>query len=208
MSDAIDWDALVAAAFRARENAYAPYSRYRVGAALLSESGSTFVGANVENASYGLCLCAERSAVAAAIVTGARRFTAIAVVTGGAEPATPCGMCRQVLAELAPSMPVRCVAESGAVIESTTAALLPHAFTPAQLGVDPEGGDPLRSTMILGTRGEKLETDRPPPGSELFAHDITHPSNNAFVGVALKVAAGTGSELAQASHDDPASPDE
>src|SRR5207344_2995848 len=82
----IDWDALTRAAWRAREEAYAPYSHYRVGAALLAEDGRVFSGANVENASYGLCLCAERAAIGTAIAAGARRFTAIAVVTGGVEP--------------------------------------------------------------------------------------------------------------------------
>ncbi len=178
----IAWDDLVAAAWRARENAYAPYSEYRVGAALEAEDGRIFLGANVENASYGLCLCAERSAVAAAVVAGARRFVAIAVVTGGSEPGSPCGMCRQVMCELGPSFPVRCVSESGAVLESTTAALLPFAFTPAVLGVGPE---PVRSTMVMGT-SDRSDTDRPP--ASVVA--------NAFAGVALKVAAGTGSELA------------
>jgi cytidine deaminase len=185
----IDWDALVAAAWRVRELAYAPYSRYLVGAALLADDGRVFVGANVENASYGLCLCAERAAIGSAIAAGARHFAAIAVVTQGSEPGTPCGMCRQVLAEFAPAFPVRCVAEGGARLDSTTEALLPFAFTPAALGVDTEGA---RSTMVLGT-SDRFDTDRPPPADPVARPSVT---GGAFAGVALKVAAGTGSELA------------
>lgn len=133
---AIDWAGLEASARAARDNAYAPYSQYRVGAALLAEDGRVFAGCNVENASYGLCQCAERSAIGAAVTAGARRFVAIAIVTGGATPATPCGMCRQVLAEFPPSFPVRCVSSDGGVVETDTAALLPHGFGPGVL----EGG--------------------------------------------------------------------
>lgn len=132
----IDWAGLEASARAAREAAYAPYSQYRVGAALLAEDGRVFSGANVENASYGLCQCAERSAIGAAIVAGARRFRAICIVTGGTEPATPCGMCRQVLAEFPPSFVVRCLSIDGGVIETDTAALLPLGFGPGVL----EGG--------------------------------------------------------------------
>lgn len=137
MSDTTDfsiaWDALTERAKEARASAYAPYSDYRVGAALLAEDGRVFVGANVENASYGLCQCAERSAIGSAITAGARRFRAIAIVTGGSTPATPCGMCRQVLAEFPPSFPVRCTTIDGGVIESDTASLLPHGFGPGVL---------------------------------------------------------------------------
>jgi cytidine deaminase len=183
----VDWDALTRTAWRAREEAYAPYSHYRVGAALLAEDGRVFAGANVENASYGLCLCAERAAVGAAVTAGARRFAAIVVVTGGDAPGSPCGMCRQVMCEFAPSFPVRCIAESGASLDSTTDALLPHAFTPASLGVEIEG---MRSTLLLGSANERSDTDRPPPDPRAGA---------AFVGVALKVAAGTGADLAAAA---------
>lgn len=186
MKDGVDWNALVAAAWGVREVAYAPYSNYLVGAALRAEDGRVFLGANVENASYGLCLCAERSAIGAAIAAGARRFVAIAVVTGGEEPGSPCGMCRQVLSEFGPPFPVRCVAESGKALDSSTDALLPFAFTPAALGVTVEAE---RSTMVMGSseperalRRSVTRTDRAPAA--------------AFVGVALKVAAGTGSELA------------
>lgn len=130
---AIDWDALEKAAFAVREQAYAPYSQYRVGAALLGEDGRIYVGANVENASYGLCQCAERSAIGAAVAAGVRRFRAACVTSGGAVPATPCGMCRQVLAEFPPSFPVRCVSSEGGVIERDVQALLPDGFGPMVL---------------------------------------------------------------------------
>jgi cytidine deaminase len=129
----IDWPALVRAAKAARKKAYAPYSKYQVGAALLASDGRVFVGCNVENASYGLCQCAERTAIGAAVAAGARRFSAIAIASPGSTPATPCGMCRQVLAEFPPSFPVRCIAQRGAPIDTTVAALLPGAFGPSVL---------------------------------------------------------------------------
>ncbi len=134
MSGTIDWEALREAAADVRGRAHAPYSGFAVGAALLTEGGRVFTGANVENASYGLSLCAERSAHAAAVAAGARRFVALAVVAPGPEPASPCGMCRQVLAEMPPSFPVRCYTPEGKVLETTVAGLLPHAFGPGHLG--------------------------------------------------------------------------
>jgi cytidine deaminase len=130
---AIPWDELTQAAQAVRKRAYAPYSNYQVGAALLAEDGRVFVGANVENASYGLAQCAERSAIGAAIAAGVRRFVAAVVASPGERPATPCGMCRQVLAEFPPSFPVRCVAEGEARVETTVAALLPGAFGAGEL---------------------------------------------------------------------------
>lgn len=107
MSEAhIDWNELVAKAAAVRLHAYAPYSGYRVGAALLSASGRVYVGCNVENASYGLTLCAERSSVAQMIAAGEREMRAIAIVTEGPEAGTPCGLCRQTLAELAIDLPI------------------------------------------------------------------------------------------------------
>lgn len=129
----VDWQALEREAIAARARAYAPYSKYLVGAALLGEDGRVYTGANVENASYGLSLCAERSAVASAIAAGARRFRAIVVATGGARAAAPCGMCRQVLAEFPPSFPVRCVSDGGDRVDTTVEELLPHAFGPSYL---------------------------------------------------------------------------
>lgn len=133
MSDEIDWSALRSAAEQARERAYAPYSQYRVGAALLDAEGHIHAGANVENASYGLCLCAERSAFGRAISDGVRSFRAIFVLTQGEAPGTPCGMCRQVLAELAPAIPVRCETVGGARLDTNVAALLPFAFDAEKL---------------------------------------------------------------------------
>jgi cytidine deaminase len=95
------WRALVEAATRAQGRAYAPYSGYRVGAALLAPDGAIFAGCNVENASYGVTLCAERTAVAHLVAAGHSRIAAIAVVTAGPEPGRPCGVCRQTLSEFA-----------------------------------------------------------------------------------------------------------
>jgi cytidine deaminase len=128
-----DWNTLMARAQAVRAHAHAPYSRYLVGAALLDDRGRVYTGANVENASFGLCLCAERSAVAAAVADGARRFAGIVVVTEGDAPATPCGACRQVLREFPPSFPVRCVTTSGVRVDSTVDALLPLGFGPELL---------------------------------------------------------------------------
>jgi cytidine deaminase len=99
--DSATWQRLVAAASTARDRAYAPYSNYAVGAAILAADGAIFAGCNVENASYGLALCAERSAVAHLIAAGQTRVAAIAVVTRGPEPGRPCGLCRQTLSEFA-----------------------------------------------------------------------------------------------------------
>ena len=124
---------LVDAAVRARARAYAPYSRFKVGAALLCADGTVVTGCNVENASYGLCICAERTAVAAAVAAGHTRFRAIAVATGSAPPSPPCGMCRQVLVEFAPDMPIVLVGKGGARARTTLKRLFPGTFTPALL---------------------------------------------------------------------------
>ena len=123
-------DALVAAARAVQPRAYAPYSGYHVGAALLTRAGRVFAGCNVENASYGLAICAERSAVAQMIAAGDSEPIACVVVTHGAEAGSPCGMCRQTLAEFAIDMPVRLLtADAPAAGRTTTlAALLPDAF--------------------------------------------------------------------------------
>ena len=126
MSDVSD-EELVAAARAVREHAYAPYSAFAVGAALLCEDGSVVSGCNVENASYGLSQCAERVAVASAVASGKRRFSALAVVGPPEGVTAPCGACRQVLAEFAPAL--RVLYGSGAALERTTLAeLLPLAF--------------------------------------------------------------------------------
>jgi cytidine deaminase len=103
---------LVAAARHARQNAYAPYSNYRVGAALATESGKIFAGCNVENASFGATICAERNAILQMVAAGASKPIAIVIVTGGAKPAPPCGMCRQVMVEFVRKMPVILIGET------------------------------------------------------------------------------------------------
>ncbi|MDH4045832.1 MAG: cytidine deaminase [Gemmatimonadota bacterium] len=126
-------DAVVAAARAALEHAYAPYSRFRVGAALEADDGRVFVGANVENASFGLTNCAERVALGAAVVAGARTFRRLVVATEGRAPSPPCGACRQALAEFGLDI----------IVEAVNAAerrqwrlgdLLPDHFGPADLG--------------------------------------------------------------------------
>ncbi len=97
----VPWDALVSAATAARQRAYAPYSRFQVGAALYTEDGTIVPGCNVENRSFGLCICAERTAIATAVAAGHKRWRAVAVVTDTSPPALPCGMCRETLNELA-----------------------------------------------------------------------------------------------------------
>lgn len=129
----MDRDLLVAKAREAMERAYAPYSKFRVGAALWGEDGTIHTGCNVENASYGLTVCAERAAVVAAVGRGVRRFLGVAVVTDGLEPVPPCGACRQVLAEFSPGMAV--VSETGGVRrEWTLDQLLPDPFEPESRG--------------------------------------------------------------------------
>jgi cytidine deaminase len=127
----MDDQELVQRAQAARENAYAPYSHYKVGAALLATSGQVFTGCNVENAVYPLCTCAERTAVVKAVSEGHREFVAIAIATrnGG----SPCGSCRQVLREFAPHLRVLLVNEAGITREHTLDQLLPDSFGPESL---------------------------------------------------------------------------
>ena len=114
----------------ASESAYCPYSKFRVGAALLGEDGEVYTGCNVENASYGLSICAERAAVFNAVGSGCRKFIALALAGGKKQPATPCGACRQVLAEFCPpEMPVFYAdLKDGEISETTVGELLPLAF--------------------------------------------------------------------------------
>lgn len=116
-----------------RERAYAPYSNYAVGAAIVTPSGKIFTGCNVENASYGLTVCAERNAIFKAISEGEREFVALAVVT--ANGGSPCGACRQVISEfMTPSAPVALADATLAQIQNTTVGeLLPYGFTPRKL---------------------------------------------------------------------------
>jgi cytidine deaminase len=135
MTAKVNDDALLAVALEAKDRAYAPYSRFHVGAAALA-GGKIHPGANVENASYGLSLCAERSAVAHAVLEGARTIDAIAVASDISPPAAPCGMCLQTLAEFAPDpKKLRVVLGNprGERRAFTLADLLPHGFGPADL---------------------------------------------------------------------------
>ena len=126
-------DELIARARQARRHAYAPYSGYPVGAALLTKGGTIYEGVNVENAAYPTGMCAERSAVFSAVSKGEREFSAIAVVT--ADGGTPCGSCRQVLTEFAPEIVVFIADGEGKLVAETTARdLLPRAFGPENLG--------------------------------------------------------------------------
>ena len=120
---------LVDAARRVRAHAYAPYSGFTVGAAVLDAGGSIFTGANVENASYGLSVCAERSAIASAISAGSRRLVELVVFTDAKPPSAPCGACRQVMREFGPDMVVTAVGPGG-VRTWRMSELLPDAFGP------------------------------------------------------------------------------
>lgn len=126
-------------AVEAMHFAYAPYSRFRVGAALEADSGEVFTGCNVENASYGLAICAERAALAAAVAQGRRRFRRIVVAVEGDRAVAPCGACRQVLAEFGDRLEVHGVAGKDRK-RWLLAELLPAAFGPEALGAGEESG--------------------------------------------------------------------
>ena len=123
----MDWDSLVEAAWLARDRAYAPYSNFYVGAALLAADGRIFTGCNVENISYGLTNCAERVAVGAAVAAGVREFLAVAVVADTGVPISPCGACRQVLAEF--GVPLVMLANRATREQFHLEELLPRAST-------------------------------------------------------------------------------
>ena len=127
MSDARTMTRLIEAARKVRARAYAPYSKYRVGAAIQTRSGAIFTGCNVENASYGGTLCAERSAIAQMVAAGEKDPVACAVVTGGPRAGSPCGICRQVLYEFAADMPIALVAERDGAARKSAARAKPAA---------------------------------------------------------------------------------
>lgn len=125
--------AMKQAAIEAARRAYAPYSRFAVGAAVLSDDGRIHAGANVENASFGLSICAERNAIFRAVADGARRIDALLVYTPTAGPTPPCGACRQVLAEFGTDALVVCCSDDGGDRRYRLADLLPDAFGPHNL---------------------------------------------------------------------------
>jgi cytidine deaminase len=131
-AERVDWEPLIAAALGARAQAYAPYSHFAVGAAVLMEDGSIHAAANCENCIPALAICAERLAVARAVGAGLRRPRAIAVVTDANPPARPCGLCRQTLAEFTGDLPILVVNLAGEREELRLAALFPQPFSLAK----------------------------------------------------------------------------
>ncbi len=123
-----DLEELVAAARDASTRAYSPYSRFKVGAALRTSDGRVFTGCNVENASYGLTVCAERNAIFGAVGAGARSVLTLVVYTPTETPVTPCGACRQVLAEFGPAAEVVCACAGSQRLSFRASELLPHGF--------------------------------------------------------------------------------
>ena len=130
----VDWDALRSQAIEAASHAYAPYSGLHVGVAGIVDDGRVVTGCNVENASYGLTICAERSAVFQMVAAGEGAFDAIVIYTPTATPTAPCGACRQVLNEFNPDAEVVSICDGPEVIRTTVRELLPTAFGPANLG--------------------------------------------------------------------------
>lgn len=122
------------AARQAAKASYSPYSKFRVGAAILTGSGKVYTGTNVENASYGLCNCAERTAIFTAVAAGERTVQAVAVYTPTRTATSPCGACRQVINEFGPEALVISVCDGKGRIETTLNELLPDAFGPKNLG--------------------------------------------------------------------------
>ena len=126
-------NALIAAAKLASTNAYCPYSKFPVGAAILTSEGAIFTGCNVENASYGLTICAERNAIFQAVAQGKTSIIAVAVFTPTTIPSTPCGACRQVINEFGPDAEILSVCNGPESLHTTLAKLLPDAFGPRNL---------------------------------------------------------------------------
>jgi cytidine deaminase len=133
MMEEVKKQELITAALKVRGQAYAPYSQYQVGAALLGKSGRIYTGCNVENASYGASICAERVAAVKAVSEGETGFLALAVVADGKEPSSPCGICRQFLAEFGLDLCLILVNLEGKKIETTLEQYLPASFGPKSL---------------------------------------------------------------------------
>lgn len=123
-----DWTGLPDLARNAQARAYAPYSNFHVGCALVGKSGAVYPGCNVENSSYGVTMCAERGAISAAVVNGEREFTHLLLVTDADSPESPCGACRQVLNEFAPDLEILSLGANGSEQRWTIADLLPAPF--------------------------------------------------------------------------------
>ena len=136
-----DWDILKDAAWKAREQAYAPYSGFKVGAAVQMASGHIYGGCNVENVSYGLCNCAERTAMFQAVANGGSDLKRIVVCADTPEPIAPCGACRQVMQELGPQMEVLLINRQGKQIITSVAELLPYSFQDFPQTETPAKGD-------------------------------------------------------------------
>jgi len=130
---------LIEAAQRVRQHAYCPYSEFAVGAALLDDQGNVHVGVNVENASYPVGTCAERTAVCSAVTAGARSFVALALVTASEKSVAPCGMCRQALLEFAPTLPMILATPSGSWQETTLDAILGMQLDPKAVTTNRNG---------------------------------------------------------------------
>ena len=133
MRDEVSRDQLIDLAKSASEHAYCPYSKFRVGAAILTEDGETFAGCNVENASYGLTICAERNAAFQMVARGKSRIKVLVVYTPTKTPTAPCGACRQVINEFGPEALILCVCDGKERIEERLGKLLPQAFGPRNL---------------------------------------------------------------------------
>ena len=136
-----NWDVLIDAAWQAREHAYAPYSGFRVGAAVQCADGSIYGGCNIENVSYGLTNCAERTAMFQAVANGAKKLHRMVICADTPEPIAPCGACRQVMVELAPQMEVLLINQEGKQIFTTVEKLMPYSFSDFPQQTENDEGD-------------------------------------------------------------------
>jgi cytidine deaminase (EC 3.5.4.5) len=129
----MDKNEVIKQAIEAMENAYAPYSKFKVGAALLTKSGKIYTGCNIENSSYGASVCAERVAIFKAVSEGEHDFELLVVATKTEEPSPPCGICRQVISEFSNDLPIILVNDKGSIIETNINKLLPFPFLKEKL---------------------------------------------------------------------------